>query len=694
MSIIILFWNPKISSYTLERLREDLNGRTYVSNWSVWEHDKAHKGDRFFMVRCGKGKTGICMSGRFRSEPYRGEDWSGKGREVYYMNLRADTVIDPDLLPILSTEVLAKKIPSFDWSGGHSGRLLPAKDAKKLERLWKKFLEKNDAIFGKLTLQTYLGDAELEDEEEVVRKLLDAPKIEFTYEGGFEICAHNPEVSVTGFDLDALKEEFTQKMTEAGYTEPIEYREDIFRDTDLFFKVMDIAKKAYAGMSDEFGEPYLKRAIRENRGLYTEDMSMVGLLQYVLKNPKITPKKLIKEGIPKDVVDTIVALQQKEGEDFVQYVQRAAKHPFAEHILYLIIENRLKIRTLPELTSDQFQFFAQNLKAFHYLEKNRNTFSGPAKDFEEWYSVRHRSLVAIKGEYDDDEIAYMSEILSDSSSLSFCVDISELNIHREAKCDRLVCTYEDDIISGLYNGETISFLEKMIINRKYGNLFEVEYGEVFADDRKVLVHVPVDQQMEIPDCVEIIGRCAVACNEMIEVLEMPFNVRIIDDYAFFHCENLSRVFMHDGVTTIGESCFDSCNIEKLRLSSSLSEIPAAAFKYNQDLEVIDIPASVKHIGEEAFLCDYIEEVVIPEGVESIGYAVFTRSLAHITLPSTLKEIAYDFYYEYGIDDPEEWKPYVDIHPDNPVYYSQGGILYSRATGKEVLGRAGRPKKER
>ena len=56
----------------------------------------------------------------------------------------------------------------------------------------------------------------------------------------------------------------------------------------------------------------------------------------------------------------------------------------------------------------------------------------------------------------------------------------------------------------------------------------------------------------------------------------------------------------------------------------------------------------------------------------------------------MKEIAYDFYYEYGIDDPEEMKPYVDIHPDNPIYYAKDGILYSRATGKEVLGRAGRP----
>lgn len=51
-------------------------------------------------------------------------------------------------------------------------------------------------------------------------------------------------------------------------------------------------------------------------------------------------------------------------------------------------------------------------------------------------------------------------------------------------------------------------------------------------------------------------------------------------------------------------------------------------------------------------------------------------------------------FEFGkqslaVNDPEEMKPYVDIHPDNPVYYSKGGILYSRETGKEVLGKAGR-----
>lgn len=692
MNTIILFWNPDISSYTIERLREDLSNYAHVGNWSVWEHDKAHKGDRFFMVRCGKGKTGICMSGRFRSEPYMDEDWSGKGREVYYMDLMADTVIDPDLLPILSIEVLSKKIPSFDWSGGHSGRVLPAKEAKKLERLWKKFLEQNDAIFGKLTLQTYLGDAEIEEEEKTC-----FANIELTCEGGFEIYCHNPEVSVTGFDLDSLKEEFAKKMAETGNTKQIEYQIFNFSDSHLFFKVMDIAKKAYAGMNDEFGEPYLKRTIREHSGLYTDSMLMVGFLQYVFNNPKITPTRLLAQGIPKAVVDTVVILHQKEDEDFEQYVQRAAKNSFAEHILFQIIEHRLDISLLPEITIEQFSFLAQNLKAYHYLEEKRKQknkraeFDGPAKEFEMWCSLNDNAdIFAIRGEYSDEDVVEMSMVLAKLTNRKFHVDISELNIHREAKYDRLIRTYEDDIINGLRDNERISLLEKMIVNRKYSDVFEVKDKMVFCDKGRVLVHVPVDMDLKIPEAVEIIGRCAVTGNQIVESIEFPTNVRIIDDYAFCDCDKLYRVIMHNGITAIGKSCFHSCDIGQLQLSQSLAEIPYAAFSYNW-IEYLEIPSSVKRIGAEAFQCNYIEndDLVIPEGVEVIEYNAFRSPFKHVHLPSTLKEIAYDFYYEEMVDDPEEMKPYVDIHPDNPVYYSKDGILYSRETGKEVLGKAGR-----
>ena len=138
----ILFWNPAISSFTLPQYL-DLMSHFYEAemNWSVWEHEKAKCGDRFFMIRCGKeGPNGLVMAGYFSSAPYQSEDWSGRGREVYYMNLELEFMGHPDSIA-LSPEILTKNFPDFDWFGGHSGRLFPDSDAPKLEMLFDVYLE-------------------------------------------------------------------------------------------------------------------------------------------------------------------------------------------------------------------------------------------------------------------------------------------------------------------------------------------------------------------------------------------------------------------------------------------------------------------------------------------------------------------------------------------------------------------------
>ena len=148
---VILMWNPAISSVKLEDHNETIpNMFTEEYNWSVWEHEKAKCGDRFFLVRCGDGNTGIVMSGVFDSHPYESGDWSGKGRRTFYMEMTPNVILNPDKAPMLTTAELEKAIPGFQWSGGHSGRILPPEDAKKLEDLWHEYLRKNhDAIDGK-----------------------------------------------------------------------------------------------------------------------------------------------------------------------------------------------------------------------------------------------------------------------------------------------------------------------------------------------------------------------------------------------------------------------------------------------------------------------------------------------------------------------------------------------------------------
>lgn len=148
----LLRWNPALSSYTMERLDEDMtdwaNGEWCDDfYWSVHDWQKARKGDRFFMLRVGEGNTGVFAAGRFTSDPFLGDDWSGKGREVHYMTMEFETVFHPERAEIITTEELRAELPEIDWSGGHSGVMLDAESAERLELMWRDYVGRNKSLY-------------------------------------------------------------------------------------------------------------------------------------------------------------------------------------------------------------------------------------------------------------------------------------------------------------------------------------------------------------------------------------------------------------------------------------------------------------------------------------------------------------------------------------------------------------------
>lgn len=135
----LLRWNPSISSYTLERYRENLKqyGKDFCMDWSVWQWEDARKGDLFYMLREGDGiNSGIVFRGVFVSDPYEGDDWAGGDRKRRYVNLECYDCADPDAAPKITTEQLDDAMPEYNWHKGHSGELLPTNIASYLNQLW------------------------------------------------------------------------------------------------------------------------------------------------------------------------------------------------------------------------------------------------------------------------------------------------------------------------------------------------------------------------------------------------------------------------------------------------------------------------------------------------------------------------------------------------------------------------------
>lgn len=134
----LLRWNPAISSFKLDDYREATT--KYIDgfglNWSVYEWEEAHEGDFYYMLRTGDENAGIVFRGVFTSEPYRGEDWAGKGKKRYYMDMDCYEFVSADEKPPVDIEILEKAIPEIDWRRGHSGQLLSDDAARILDELW------------------------------------------------------------------------------------------------------------------------------------------------------------------------------------------------------------------------------------------------------------------------------------------------------------------------------------------------------------------------------------------------------------------------------------------------------------------------------------------------------------------------------------------------------------------------------
>lgn len=134
----LLRWNPAISSFTLDSYRDAISKFPdgFRMDWSIYDWEEAHNGDRYYMVRVGEGNTGIVFLGEFLSEPYEGDDWAGKGKKRHYVDIDCMYATHPDERPLLTIEQLQAALPDIDWTKGHSGELLTDEQADILDSLW------------------------------------------------------------------------------------------------------------------------------------------------------------------------------------------------------------------------------------------------------------------------------------------------------------------------------------------------------------------------------------------------------------------------------------------------------------------------------------------------------------------------------------------------------------------------------
>lgn len=128
------------------------------------------------------------------------------------------------------------------------------------------------------------------------------------------------------------------------------------------------------------------------------------------------------------------------------------------------------------------------------------------------------------------------------------------------------------------------------------------------------------------DGLEELGGCVFLGCKSLENLEFPNTVKIIESNTFDDCLNLKSVKLPDGIETIGWNMFDGCeNLEEITLPNSVKTIGATAFKNCRKLKKIVIPENVEQIENQAFAeCPNLEKVVIKSEMLNFDYIPFRQ----------------------------------------------------------------------
>lgn len=209
------------------------------------------------------------------------------------------------------------------------------------------------------------------------------------------------------------------------------------------------------------------------------------------------------------------------------------------------------------------------------------------------------------------------------------------------------------------------------------------FWSVHNGNYSVFINMYNIEEYELPKGTTEIKRNAFYNCDSLRTIVIPDSVTTIEEWAFSNCSNLQNVTFGNSITSIGDSAFSDCSsLTSITLSSSITSIGKQAFSGCSRLNSITIPPSVTYIGTQAFsYCDFlanvfisdltawcninfdfqgnfsasplynentnlylngelITELVIPEGVENIGFATFDNchNIKSVTIPDSVTTI--------------------------------------------------------
>jgi Leucine-rich repeat (LRR) protein len=148
------------------------------------------------------------------------------------------------------------------------------------------------------------------------------------------------------------------------------------------------------------------------------------------------------------------------------------------------------------------------------------------------------------------------------------------------------------------------------------------------------------KEVVLPDGLKTIGNSAFAMCKALNKLDVPSTVTMLGSWILEGSSLLSFT-IPEGLTTLSESTFYGSNITEIRIPTTITEIPNYCFSRCGNLERIYLHDGIISMGKSAFIeCFSLERFTIPKGVTVLSQDLFAscRGLREVYLHENITKM--------------------------------------------------------
>lgn len=135
-------------------------------------------------------------------------------------------------------------------------------------------------------------------------------------------------------------------------------------------RAVHIAVEAHEGQTDKAGATYIRHPLRLMEQMDTERARIVALLHDVVEDAEYTLED-IEEEFDSNIREAVDALTKREGESYMEFIERADENPVARRVKIADLEDNLDLTRLDEVTDAIHSKQRTYHEAWKYLQQDK-----------------------------------------------------------------------------------------------------------------------------------------------------------------------------------------------------------------------------------------------------------------------------------------------------------------------------------